>query len=147
MSSYSRIWLHMVFVTKHRAPFIKIENEQPVYDFMHNKLKELECIPLRINGMPDHVHLLFLANHKRSSDDIAMRVKGSCSHWINSNQVLPERFQWADGFSVFSVSDGQVARVKNYIDIQKRHHTKFTFQQECEQLLTEHEVTIRRSTL
>lgn len=147
MSSYSRIWLHMVFVTKYRAPMIKIENEKPIYDFMREKLQEIECVPLNINGMPDHVHLLFLQNHKMSPADIGQRIKGSCSHWINSNNALPDKFQWADSFSVFGVSDALVGRTKKYIELQKRHHTKITFQQECDQLLKEHEGTIRKYTL
>ena len=146
MSSYARIWLHMVFGTKYNKPMIKTESEKLIYDFMQEKLKELDCIPMRINGMPDHVHLLFLANYKLSSAEIAMRVKGSCSHWINKNNILPEKFEWKEGIGVFSVSDALVSRTKRYIDLQKRHHSKFTFQQECDQLFKEHEQTIRNNS-
>lgn len=139
MNSFTRVWVHMVFSTKNREPFIKSEIEEKVFAHMKEQMELMSCPTLRINGMPDHVHILFLQNHRLSLADIAKQVKGNTSHWINSNQITPAKFRWQDGVRCFSVSECMVAQKKFYIENQKRHHLKFTYAQECEQLLKEFE--------
>ncbi len=137
MNSFIRVWVHMIFSTKNRVPMINPEHEGKIYDHMQEQLNKLGCLPIRINGMPDHVHLLFLLSHTKTIADIAKQVKGNTSHWINTNNLCSQKFAWQDGVRVFGVSESMVARTKNYIDNQKRHHSKLTHAQECEQLMQE----------
>ena len=104
---------------------------------MMEQMELMSCPTLRINGMPDHVHLLFLQNHRLSLADIAKQVKGNTSHWINSNKLTETKFRWQDGVRCFGVSESLVAQKKIYIENQKRHHLKLTYQQECDQLIKE----------
>ena len=136
--SFCRLWVHAVFVTKERAPFIAQEAEHLIYDHLAQQLRRYECVPLIINGMPDHVHLLFLQNYKMSLAEIFHKVKGETSFWINSKGILPTRFTWQDGSGGFTVSEQNVAMIKNYIRNQKSHHAKKTFQQEYEEFLREY---------
>lgn len=133
--SLSKIWLHVVFSTKNREPFILREKEDVVYKLLSEQLVKMECIPVAINGMPDHVHLLFGATYKKAPMDIVKQVKGATSYYINKSSLLPEKFDWQDSFRVFSVSPSMVGRTKSYIDNQKRHHSKQTHQQECIEFL------------
>jgi len=60
--SFNKIWIHAVWSTKKRIPIIKTDVEKKIFLFVSNQLKELGC-PVRIvNGMPDHIHCLFLMN-------------------------------------------------------------------------------------
>jgi len=36
--------------------------------------------------------------------------KGSCSHWINQNNLLPGKFAWGRGYGVFSVSHPELGK-------------------------------------
>ncbi len=60
--SYNKIWLHVVFATKNRTPLIKPVVEKQIHAHMQEQLIENGCPVRIINGMPDHVHLLFLQN-------------------------------------------------------------------------------------
>ena len=51
--------------------------------------------PVRvINGMPDHLHCLFLLNPQKSIAEIIKQVKGSTSHWVNEQDLIKEKFSW-----------------------------------------------------
>lgn len=91
--------------------------------------------------MPDHVHLLFASNYKLAPVDIVKQVKGATSYYINKSAILPQKFDWQDSFRVFSVSPSMVGRSKVYVDNQKRHHSKRTFQQDCIELLKDYTPT------
>lgn len=45
-------------------------------------------VPVRIiNGMPDHVHVLFLQNPQKSISDLIKQIKGSSSHFMNRENL------------------------------------------------------------
>jgi putative transposase len=66
--------------------------------------------------------------------------KGSSSHWINQGNWLPDKFAWAQGYGVFSVSQSAVEDVGHYIATQEQHHRKKSFSEELESLVTRHEL-------
>jgi len=112
--------------------------ENKIYNYLRQQFIDLEC-PLRIiNGMPDHVHCLFLQNPKVSITDIIKQIKGSSSHFINQNQFLPVKFSWQSGSAVYSVSESIVEKVFEYIRNQKEHHRKLTFQEEFDKIIKVH---------
>ena len=134
--SYTRIWIHAVWGTKHRFPFINIDVEGIIHDFIREQLRTQGC-PVRIvNGTPDHVHCLFLLTPKKSIADVIKQVKGSSSHFINEQKLIDEKFGWQDGYGAFSVSDSAVEIVFKYIKNQKRHHRIETYEQEFEEMFT-----------
>lgn len=136
--SYYKIWIHAVWATKERYPFIRPEIESQIYSFLANQFKEAGC-PIRIiNGMPDHIHCLFLLNSKLSLSEIIKQIKGSSSHFINKENLIKEKFSWQTGYSAFSVSESAVDKVHKYITNQKPHHQKQTFHSEYEEFLELH---------
>ncbi len=89
--------------------------------------------PVRIiNGMPDHIHCLFLLNPQKSIAEVIKQIKGSSSHFINQNNLISEKFSWQTGYASYSVSESVVDKVFQYIKNQKSHHQKKTFEQEYE---------------
>lgn len=67
--------------------------------------------------MPDHVHALFLLNPKKSIADVIRQVKGSSSHSINGENLIPVKFAWQIGYAAFAASESQLDVVYNYIKI------------------------------
>lgn len=120
--SFNRIWIHANFSTKNRQPFIEPEHEAKIHAFMKEQLIKCGCIPAIINGIHDHVHLLFLVTTKMSLDAVMKQVKGASSHFINANKLCRHHFRWQDGYASFSVSQSAVDAVQYYIANQKRHH-------------------------
>jgi len=48
------------------------------------------------------------------------------------------RFEWQEGYGAFSVSASQVPKMIAYINNQKEHHRKKTFDEEFLELLKKH---------
>jgi putative transposase len=133
--SYNKIWIHGVWTAKYRLPLIGHSIESKVYNFISHQLQEMGCKVKIINGMPDHIHCLFLLNSQRSIAEVMKQVKGSSAHFINENNLIDDKFAWQTGFAAFSVSESIVDRVYNYIKNQKQHHLKKSSQEEYEEYL------------
>jgi REP-associated tyrosine transposase len=93
-----------------------------------------------INGMPDHVHALFLLNGQMTASDVIKYAKGGSSHSINQLELISEKFAWQTGFAAYSVSESQIEKVVNYIKMQKFHHQNKTYLEELEELARLHKV-------
>jgi len=92
--------------------------------------------------MPDHIHILISSNPKLSIADILKQIKGASSHWINQQDLITQKFAWQTGYGAFSVSESQLDKVKSYIENQKNHHQKISFNDEYNQFLKIHNVEI-----
>ena len=136
--SFLKIWIHAVWATKERHAFIQPKIEKPLFDQMRSQFAESGCIVRIVNGMPDHVHCLFLLNRQKSIAEIIKQVKGSTSHWANEQDIISEKFAWQTGYAAFSVSESQLQKVFNYIKNQKAHHAKTTFQIEYDEFIKLH---------
>lgn len=124
--------VHVVFSTKSREPYIKSNIENEVYLIISETLKELACKPYIINGVEDHVHILFELSNTKSIAQVVKHIKGKSSFLITENYSV--EFAWQNGYSVFSVGKTEVDRVYNYIKKQKQHHIKETLEAELEGL-------------
>ena len=110
----------------------------PLFGFIQNQLKGLGC-PVRIvNGIPDHVHCLFLLSMEHSVAEIVKQIKGSSSHFINQQEMLDAKFAWQTGYAAYSVSESLVDKVFEYIKNQKQHHLRRSFLDEYEELIKLH---------
>lgn len=128
--SFNKIWIHAIWATKERQPFIHLSVENKIHQFINEQLRELGCPVRIINGMPDHIHCLFLLSPQKSVAEVIKQIKGSSSHYINQNNLIDEKFAWQTGYAAYSVSESVVDKVFQYIKNQKQHHEKKTFQQE-----------------
>ena len=128
--SFNKIWIHAIWATKERLPLLHQNSEQKVYQFIAEQLRELGCPVRIINGMPDHIHCLFLLNPQKSVADVIKQIKGSSSHYINEHNIISDKFSWQTGYAAYSVSESVVEKVFQYIKTQKEHHKKKTYQQE-----------------
>lgn len=133
--SYNKIWIHAIWATKERTPLLHSNIEQKGYHFISEQLQELGCPVRIINGMPDHIHCLFLLNPQKSIAEVIKQIKGSSSHFVNQNNLITEKFSWQTGYAAYSVSESVVDNVFKYIKNQKLHHQKRTFQQEYDEFL------------
>ena len=133
--SFSKIWIHAIWATKHRQALIQPSIEKQVFSFISEQLRNQGCPVRIINGMPDHIHCLFLLNPQKSIAAVIKQIKGSSSHFINKNDLITEKFAWQTGYATYSVSESVVEKVYHYIKNQKEHHQKKSFQQEYGQFL------------
>jgi REP element-mobilizing transposase RayT len=133
--SYVKIWIHAIWATKNRAALISSNVERDVHQHIVKQLQAQKCFVKIVNGMPDHVHCLFMINKQHSISEIIKQVKGSTSHYINQNNLIPEKFAWQTGYAAFSVSESAIDKVYRYIKNQKEHHRRKLFQEEYNEFL------------
>ena len=131
--SYNKIWIHAIWATKERLPLIHPSVERKIHQFISDQLRDQGCPVRIINGMPDHIHCLFLLSPNKSIADVIKQIKGSSSHYINQNNMIADKFAWQTGYASYSVSESVVDKVFKYIQNQKQHHGQKTFQQEYEE--------------
>ncbi len=139
--SLTKIWIHGIFGTKNREALINPSFEKELHNHIKEKLEnDLDCKVRIVNGIEDHLHILFLLSPNFSVRDIFRDVKGESSHWINQNNFIENKFAWQIGYGAFSVSESQLKKVELYIRNQKEHHKRKTFQEEYESLVDKHGV-------
>ncbi len=57
--SLTNILVHTIFSTKERRPFLHDKDlREELHRYLGGILIHLDCAPIRIGGMEDHVHLL-----------------------------------------------------------------------------------------
>ena len=118
----AEIYLHLVWGTKHRQPWITPELERAVYRCIEKEVLRLKCQLLAIGGIADHVHLLVKTPTTLAVAKLANQVKGISSHMVHDQFPGNEAFDWQDGYGVFSVGVNQVPPVRDYVLNQKEHH-------------------------
>ena len=131
--SFTKISIHGVFGTKDRQPIIIASYEMDLYNHIKMNFKnDFDCFVKSINRTADHLHILFLLNPNLSCSDIFKNIKGESSHWWNQQKFSKMKFAWQTGYGAFSVSESMVDEVDKYIQNQKQHHKKVTYNEEVE---------------
>ncbi len=133
--SLADIILHLVFSTKERRPWICSEDENVLYRYMGGVSNDLNCPIIKINGMADHIHLLFQLGRTIAVSKFVSEVKSSSSRWLKTKGNHYQDFSWQDGYGIFSVSRVNLEGAKNYLASQKEHHKIVTFKDELLSLL------------
>lgn len=133
--SLSKIWIHVIFSTKDRQPLIIDDHREVIHRRIIENFEKQDCPVLIINGITDHVHVLFQLSPEKSLAELIKLVKGETSHWINRQNLMKAKFVWQTGYAAFSVSESQVDTVEEYIRQQIGHHRKRTYREEVDLFL------------
>jgi putative transposase len=135
----SVVYLHLVFSTKERRPWLRDQAErEAAHAFLGSVSKELDCAPILVGGVEDHVHILARFGRTRSQADWAKELKRVSNLWLKNRGGDFKDFEWQGGYAVFSVSVSNLDAVKAYIARQEEHHKKVGFQDELRALLRKH---------
>jgi putative transposase len=139
-NTYTQIHIQAVFAVQNRRSLIVPDWEDDLHKYMTGIIQNNGHKLLQINGMPDHIHILFGMRPIQALSDLMKQVKQDSSHWINENKLVKGKFSWQEGYGAFSYSKSQVPRVINYIKNQKEHHKKQKFIPEYLDLLKTHDI-------
>lgn len=136
--SFIKAYLHFVWSTKKREPFLanKLIRQKLWFHIKQNSINKgifVDCV----NGYADHCHCLISLTCDQSIQNIAQLIKGESSYWINQQADFKaifgsRKFQWQKEYYVISVSESALTAVRNYIFNQEEHHRTKTFNEEVE---------------
>ena len=110
--SLTHLLVHAIFCTKDRRPFLRSEEiRDEIYAYMAGTLKNLDCHPIKIGGVEDHVHVFSSLSKNIAFSDLIGRLKGASSkrlkekgrlwvaEWIR--RLLPQRVQRGIGHGLY----------------------------------------------
>ena len=139
-NTYTQIHIQVVFTVRNRECIISSLWKNDLFKYITGIIQNNQLKVLAINGMPDHVHILFGMRPIQSLSDLMQDVKGNSSKWINQNHFIKEHFSWQEGYGAFSYSKSQISNVIHYINNQEEHHKKMLFLDEYIRMLKESEI-------
>ena len=136
--SLSKLYVHLIFHIKYTSVKIREADEQRLYSYMGSVIKTNNSIPIVIDGVEDHVHILCAMSKNIALAKLLEEIKRHSSRWIKDIDNYYKTFAWQGGYGGFSVSPSLHDRTKRYIENQKKHHKKVTFQEEYLMFLNEY---------
>lgn len=123
-------YIHIIFSTKNRQPFIKKTVEPELHGYLGGICNRLDCQVIKIGGFKDHIHILCKLSKNFPLTRLMKEIKSHSSKWIKTKGEKYNNFYWQDGYGAFSVNPSQVEVVIDYITRQHEHHQNRTFQEE-----------------
>jgi len=132
---FVKIWIHAVWSTKNREPFLVSDIRQQVFLHMQNNARTKGIYIDHINGHIDHCHCLISLGIDQTISKTMQLIKGESSHWINQNNLVVGHFEWQNEYFAVSVSESMLPAVRKYIRNQEEHHRHKTFQEEYDDFI------------
>ncbi len=134
-NTYTQIHIQAVFAVQNRDCIIGKQWKDELYKYITGIIQNHDHKLLAINGMPDHIHVLFGMRPSQSLSDLLQDIKGNSFQWINNRKFVNGKFSWQEGYGAFSYGKSQIPQVIQYIERQEEHHKKKTFIVEYKEFL------------
>ncbi len=147
MSTFSQIYIQVVFAVKGRDSSIHQSWEEELYKYISGIVRNKEQKMLAINGMPDHIHFLIGMKPTCCLSDLVREIKKSSNDFIKEKKFTKFKFQWQEGYGAFSYSQSNLDNVIGYIQNQKEHHKNKTFKEEYIYFLTKFQIEFKEEYL
>ena len=134
-NTYHQVYLQTVFAVKYRNAVLHSKWRPDLFAVIGNLINETHCKTIIVGGVEDHVHCFLGLKPSVSISELMKTVKSKSSKYFNDNKLTLDRFEWQEGYGVFSYSQSHIDRVYKYILNQENHHKSKTFNDEYIELL------------
>jgi len=128
--TFSQIYIQVVFAVKGRHSLIKPYWETDLYKYITGIVQGKGQKMLAINGTENHIHFLIGLKPSCKISNLVREIKKSSNVFVKENKFTKFKFEWQEGYGVFSYSHSSLNNVIAYINNQKEHHKKTTFKKE-----------------
>jgi len=140
-NTYHQIYLQIVFAVKYRNAVIDKKWKSQLCGVIGNLINETNCKTIIVNGVEDHVHCFLGLKPVVSVSELMKTVKAKSSKYVNDHNLTPRKFEWQEGYGVFSYRQSDLDTIFKYIQNQEEHHKTRSFRDEYLDLLKEFKVT------
>ena len=131
---------HIVINTKNREMTIPEESKRELYAYMYGIIKNSGCTLIRMNGIPNHIHLLVDLSAQLSLSQFMHDLKRSSSIWVKGHpDLFPDFKGWGKEYYAFSCGVSQKDTIVEYIKSQETHHGLVTYDQEMGDITSNNE--------
>jgi REP-associated tyrosine transposase len=141
--SLAQIYVHIIFSTKGREPFlVDADLRDRTHAYLAGICRNLDSPALIVGGTEDHVHVLCRLGKQTAVSDLVRELKRDSSSWIKTQHGELANFHWQAGYGAFSISPRHVVDLKPYIANQVEHHRNESFQDEYRRVCSKYGVEI-----
>ncbi len=140
MSTFSQIYIQIVFAVKNRNALINISWEERLYQYITGVIQNKGQKLIAINGTTNHIHIFIGMKPSCCLSDLVREIKKSSSEFVAEKKLSSFKFNWQEGYGAFSYSHSQIDSVFKYILNQKEHHKRVTFREEYLDFLKKFEI-------
>lgn len=146
-NTFSQIYLQFVFAVKGRQNLIVKENKEELHKYITGLVQNRKAKMLAVHCMPDHTHLFVGFHPTILISDFVKEIKVESNEFINSKKWIKGKYNWQEGYGVFSYSHSHIDRVVKYVLNQEAHHQKKTFREEYHQLMEKFQIPFEEKYL
>ncbi|HYJ79305.1 MAG TPA: IS200/IS605 family transposase [Longimicrobiaceae bacterium] len=119
---FTQLYLHFVWATWDRHPFLSEPLRSRVYACIQAECGRLGADVIALGGVEDHVHVLVRVPATIAPAELVNQMKGVSSHLVNHEIRPPFFFKWQGGYGAFTITKRDVPAVRDYVNNQERHH-------------------------
>jgi REP element-mobilizing transposase RayT len=132
---YVSIWIHCVWGTISRVPFMIQEKKHEIISHIRaNTSTKGICIDF-LNGFAEHLHCLLKLESDQKLSWVIQMIKGESSAWISRIKLINDKFEWADEYYAASVSKSHIDIVREYIKNKEDHNRIKPWDEERDEFL------------
>src|SRR2546427_6218484 len=115
--SLAKILIHTVFFsTKDRRPFLRDPAlREELHRYLGGILTNLDCQPIIVGGVEDHVHLLCALSRTCEAAAMVKEVKRGSSLWLKNKSPNLQEVAWQGGYCIFSIGFLQIESVRDLL--------------------------------
>jgi len=123
------------------------EHREELNKYITGLVQNRKAKMLAVNCMPDHTHIFVGFKPVISISDFVKEVKVEGNEFINNKKWTNNKFNWQEGYGVFSYSHSHIDNVVEYVLNQEVHHKKKTFKEEYLEFLKRFEIPFEEKYL
>ncbi|MDP9080634.1 MAG: IS200/IS605 family transposase [Bacteroidota bacterium] len=139
-NTFSQIYLQFAFAVQNRQCLITKDHKEELHKYITALVQNRKAKMLAVNCMPDHIHLFVGFKPTILISDFVKEIKVESNNFVNKKGWITGKFNWQEGYGVFSYSHSHIDAVVKYVLNQETHHQRKTFKQEYLQMLHKSEI-------
>ena len=121
--AYTKLLYHIVLRTHQGTAPIVETHERDLYKYIWGFCVHHQCKLYRVNGMPDHIHMLVSIHPSIAVASFVHDLKISTHNFMKVHRdYFPDFVKWERGYCALTYAEAERMRVTNYIINQKEHH-------------------------
>ena len=128
--SYVQLLYHVIIRTKASQPALSLEHSDELYRYIWGIIKNKNSLLYRVNGVEDHIHILFSLHPTIALSDFMREMKAETSKMLKRTVGFEKFTAWSEGYAALSYSLKDKEMIINYIKNQREHHKTISFRDE-----------------
>src|SRR6478736_9648314 len=102
--TFSQVYIQAVFAVKGRENLIAHSWREEFHKYIAGIITGKDQKSIIVNGVADHIHCFIGLRPAMSIADLIRDVKNNSSKFVNEKGFVNGKFQWQEGYGVFSYS-------------------------------------------